>query len=152
MTSQTSTEYEKYYVPESSKLAVSATIGLILAIFGAASLMNDLTFTDAGEITGTSWTIFYGGLGFFVATLFVWFVGSCETRRISKRGPTRSALFPSLDDRCGSCGSSNGGIRDCACSTRSFRPIAFAVKLIRSSEAATTASMSPPGTFRPNPI
>ena len=33
----------KYYVPEKSRLAICATIGLILSIFGAASIMNDMT-------------------------------------------------------------------------------------------------------------
>ncbi|MEH6589315.1 MAG: cytochrome c oxidase subunit 3 [Halioglobus sp.] len=72
MTSQTSTEYEKYYVPEKSKLAVCATIGLMLSIFGAASIMNDMTFGDP-EASTNSWSIFMAGLFFFVGTLFVWF-------------------------------------------------------------------------------
>lgn len=72
MTSQTSTAYEKYYVPEKSRLAICATIGLILSIFGAASIMNDMTFGDPAEETN-SWTIFLLGLFFFIATLFGWF-------------------------------------------------------------------------------
>ncbi|MDZ7783303.1 MAG: cytochrome c oxidase subunit 3 [Halioglobus sp.] len=72
MSSPTSTEYEKYYVPEKSKMAVCATIGLILSIYGAASVMNDMTFGDPNETTA-SWTIFLGGLFFFVGTLFFWF-------------------------------------------------------------------------------
>ena len=72
MTSQTSTEYAKYYVPEKSKLAVCATIGLVLSIFGAASIMNDMTFGDPGQET-SSWTIFLLGMFFFIATLFNWF-------------------------------------------------------------------------------
>jgi cytochrome c oxidase subunit 3 len=72
MTSQTSTEYAKYYVPEKSKLAVCATIGLVLSVFGAASIMNDMTFGDPSQET-SSWTIFLLGLFFFVATLFSWF-------------------------------------------------------------------------------
>jgi len=72
MTSQTSTEYEKYYVPEKSKLAICATIGLILSIYGAASIMNDMTFGDPNEST-SSWSIFIGGLFFFLAVLFSWF-------------------------------------------------------------------------------
>jgi len=71
--SQTSTEYEKYYVPEKSKMAVFATIGLVLSIYGAASVMNDMTFSDTGVITGGSWSIFTLGLFVFMATLFVWF-------------------------------------------------------------------------------
>ena len=57
MTSQTSAEYEKYYVPEKSRLAICATIGLLLSIFGAASIMNDMTFGDPSQAT-SSWTIF----------------------------------------------------------------------------------------------
>ncbi len=72
MTSQTSTEYEKYYVPEKSKLAMCATTGLLLSIFGAASIMNDMTFGDPAESTN-SWTIFLCGMFFFIATLFSWF-------------------------------------------------------------------------------
>lgn len=72
MTSQTSAEYEKYYVPEKSRLAVCATIGLLLSIFGAASIMNDMTFGEPGQET-SSWTIFTLGMLFFLATLFSWF-------------------------------------------------------------------------------
>jgi cytochrome c oxidase subunit 3 len=72
MASQSSTGYEKYYVPEKSRLAICATTGLLLSIFGAASIMNDMTFGDPGESTN-SWTIFLLGMFFFVATLFGWF-------------------------------------------------------------------------------
>ncbi|EED32064.1 cytochrome c oxidase subunit 3 [gamma proteobacterium NOR5-3] len=70
MTSQTSTDYEKYYVPEKSSLAVMATIGLVLSVFGAANFINGLTFGEPGE---ASPTILYAGLFVFAATLFVWF-------------------------------------------------------------------------------
>ncbi len=72
MSSQTSNEYEKYYVPEKSKLAVMATIGLMLSVFGAGSILNDMTFGEA-EGGSSSWTIFLVGLFWFMATLFVWF-------------------------------------------------------------------------------
>ena len=72
MASQSSPGYEKYYVPEKSRLAICATTGLLLSIFGAASIMNDMTFGDPGEATN-SWTIFLLGMFFFVATLFGWF-------------------------------------------------------------------------------
>ena len=72
MTSQTSAAYEKYYVPEKSRLAICATIGLILTIFGAASIMNDMTFGDPASDT-SSWTIFNLGMLFFGVTLFGWF-------------------------------------------------------------------------------
>ncbi|MFT4767111.1 MAG: cytochrome c oxidase subunit 3 [Glaciecola sp.] len=70
MTSETSTDYEKYYVPEKSPLAIMATIGLVLSVFGAANFINQLTFGEAGE---ASPTILYVGLFVFAATLFVWF-------------------------------------------------------------------------------
>ena len=70
--SSSSTEYETYYVPDKSKLAVCATIGLMLSIFGAARIMNDMKFGDPGEST-SSWSIFLVGLFFFVETLFNWF-------------------------------------------------------------------------------
>ena len=60
MSNPTSTEYEKYYVPEQSKMAVLATIGLMLSIFGAASVMNDKTFGDG--ITSGSWSTLIFGL------------------------------------------------------------------------------------------
>ena len=72
MANQTSTEYEKYYVPEKSKMAFFATIGLILSIIGAAKIMNDLTFGDPNEPT-SSWSIFLFGMFVFIATLFSWF-------------------------------------------------------------------------------
>jgi cytochrome c oxidase subunit 3 len=70
MTTQASTEHEKYYVPEKSPLAMMATTGLVLSIFGAASFMNDLTFGEPGD---ASPTILYLGLCVFAATLFIWF-------------------------------------------------------------------------------
>ena len=72
MAGQSSSDYETYYVPEQSKLAVMATIGLVLSIFGAASVLNDMTWPEkAGGIN--SWFIFILGLFFFAATLFSWF-------------------------------------------------------------------------------
>jgi cytochrome c oxidase subunit 3 len=72
MTSQTSTAYEKYHVPEKSRLAACATTGLLLSIFGAAHVLNDMTFGDPGKTTH-SWPIFLSGLFIFLATLFGWF-------------------------------------------------------------------------------
>lgn len=72
MAAQENTEYETYYVPEQSKMALCATAGLITAIIGIATVMNDITFGEGTENTH-SWSIFYAGLVFFVGTLFVWF-------------------------------------------------------------------------------
>jgi cytochrome c oxidase subunit 3 len=70
MATQASTEFEKYYVPEKSPLAVMATIGLVLSVFGAAKMLNDMSFGEPGS---ASPTILYIGLFVFAATLFVWF-------------------------------------------------------------------------------
>ncbi|MEM8561477.1 MAG: cytochrome c oxidase subunit 3, partial [Pseudomonadota bacterium] len=61
MSTETSDAYEKYYVPDSSKLAICATIGLLLSVFGAAGVMNDATFGDPAE-SSSSWTIMFLGL------------------------------------------------------------------------------------------
>ncbi|MEM1144481.1 MAG: cytochrome c oxidase subunit 3 [Pseudomonadota bacterium] len=71
MTAKLSDDYEKYYVPDQSPLAVMATIGLVTTIFGAASYMNGLTFGD--DPGSASPLVLYAGLGVFIATLFVWF-------------------------------------------------------------------------------
>jgi cytochrome c oxidase subunit 3 len=71
MTTETSTAYEKYYVPEKSKMAVMATIGLMLSIFGASSVLNDMTYGEG--TTSGSWSILLVGLFVFLATLFAWF-------------------------------------------------------------------------------
>ncbi len=62
--------YEKYYVPDSSSLAIRATIGLVTTIFGAALVLNDMTFGDGQG--GVSWVL-YVGLAFFAFTLASWF-------------------------------------------------------------------------------
>ncbi|MBT6039434.1 MAG: cytochrome c oxidase subunit 3 [Halieaceae bacterium] len=74
MASDTTTAqgYEKYYVPESSSLAVRATIGLILSVFGAALMLNDMTFGSEGESSNSVWVL-TAGLVFFVFTLASWF-------------------------------------------------------------------------------
>lgn len=72
MAGQQQAGYEPYYVPESSKMAILATIGLVTTIFGAASIMNDMTFGEPGAQTN-SWFIFTVGLAFFSGVLAYWF-------------------------------------------------------------------------------
>lgn len=66
--------HEPYYVPESSPLAILATIGLVLTIFGAATGINagNPKFNPTGE-PGSGWVIFFSGLIFLAATLAWWF-------------------------------------------------------------------------------
>ena len=70
--SSASAGHEKYYVPESSSLAVRATIGLILSVFGAAMVLNDMTFGGADESSTSVWVLTVG-LVFFIFTLASWF-------------------------------------------------------------------------------
>ena len=72
MATQESVAHEEYYVPASSGMAISATIGLVLAIIGAARMLNDMTFGEPGAQT-SSGTIFTVGLLWLIATLFIWF-------------------------------------------------------------------------------
>ena len=72
MATQGPAEHEAYYVPESSGMAISATIGLVLSVFGAANVLNDMTFGEPGAETN-SWALFICGLFWFVVTLFMWF-------------------------------------------------------------------------------
>ncbi len=73
MAGQSTSGHETYYVPEQSKLAICASIGLFLTVYGAAHLVNSFhpTFASTASSNGG----FYLGLGlvFFIATLFVWF-------------------------------------------------------------------------------
>lgn len=62
--------HEHYYVPESSKLPIFASLGIFLTVFGAANIMNDMTANKDGSI-GT-WILLAGGL-ITIVTLFVWF-------------------------------------------------------------------------------
>ena len=75
MATQETGAHEEYYVPDSSGMAISATIGLVLTIFGAANMLNDMTFGEPGAASNSS-TIFYVGLAWLIATLFVWFRSS----------------------------------------------------------------------------
>jgi cytochrome c oxidase subunit 3 len=84
MAVQSNTDYESYYVPEKSPLAICATVGLILGIIGAANVINDMSY---GNAKAWSWPVFYVGLIIFVATLFAWF----RTAIIENRAGMNSA-------------------------------------------------------------
>lgn len=71
-TQQAPAGYEKYYVPESSSLAVRATIGLVTTVFGAGLMLNNITFSESGSAGGAKWVLMVG-LVIFVATLTSWF-------------------------------------------------------------------------------
>jgi cytochrome c oxidase subunit 3 len=64
--------HEAYYVPESSPLAFLASISLFLTLFGAASMINDLSWGDPNVATNSK-ALFTVGLISFTAVLFWWF-------------------------------------------------------------------------------
>ena len=73
MAGQSTSGHQTYYVPDQSKLAICASIGLFLTVFGAAKLINQLNPKFAAT-AGDNGGFFLGlGLAFFIATLFVWF-------------------------------------------------------------------------------
>jgi len=65
-----STSPPAYYVPEQSRKPILASIALFLAVFGASTMLNELS-ADAANRFG-HW-IFMGGLLLLVAILFNWF-------------------------------------------------------------------------------
>lgn len=61
-------EYQKYYVPESSKFPIFAAFSLFILIIGASSTINSLDNPESNASL-----ILYTGLACFLATLFFWF-------------------------------------------------------------------------------
>lgn len=72
MAGQSNSDYEAYYVPEKSNLAIIASLTLFTTLFGAANVLNDKTFGDPAQ-DSNSWFIFIVALVLFMATLFTWF-------------------------------------------------------------------------------
>ncbi|MDA9942861.1 cytochrome c oxidase subunit 3, partial [Luminiphilus sp.] len=70
--SSTASGHEKYYVPESSSLAVRATIGLLLSVFGGGLMLNEMTYGAADDASYSGWVL-TAGLVFFILTLTSWF-------------------------------------------------------------------------------
>lgn len=83
MAGQSNTDYETYYVPEKSNLAIWASLTLFTTLFGAASVLNDrLAAMKSGVAAdGNSWFIFIVGLVLFAGTLFTWFRTTIKENR-----------------------------------------------------------------------
>ena len=71
--------HETYYVPESSSLAINATIGLSLTVYGLSSVINDASYRP-GEDTNSGFILAIG-LIYFAATLFRWFQTTIKENR-----------------------------------------------------------------------
>jgi cytochrome c oxidase subunit 3 len=89
MSGQSASDYETYYVPEKSKLAIFASLTLFTTLFGAASVLNDRlsTIKTGVELDTNSWFIFIGGLVLFLATLFSWFRITIVENRAGMNSP-----------------------------------------------------------------
>lgn len=72
MAGQSNSDFETYYVPEKSYLAIFASLTLFTTLVGGGSVLNDMTFGEPGQETN-SWFVFITGLVLFMATLFAWF-------------------------------------------------------------------------------
>ncbi|MFK8019008.1 MAG: cytochrome c oxidase subunit 3 [Pseudomonadales bacterium] len=73
MMSSSNSDYEHYYVPESSKLPIYASLFLFITVYGAATLINNVSGMPA-TFTG-SWVHWIPIIGFlcFARVLYVWF-------------------------------------------------------------------------------
>ncbi|CAA0116503.1 Cytochrome c oxidase subunit 3 [BD1-7 clade bacterium] len=70
MAGQNNSDHQTYYVPEQSRMAILASIGLAMIAVGAAGYINSLTFDTDGSTSGV---ILVSGLLFFTAVLSTWF-------------------------------------------------------------------------------
>ena len=90
--SSASAGHEKYYVPESSSLAIRATIGLILSVFGAALVLNDMTYGNNEGSSNSVWVLTAGLVFFHLhAGQLVW---HCHPRK--SRGDEQQPAPPEL--------------------------------------------------------
>ena len=69
MAGQNNSDYQTYYVPEQSSMAILTASSMALLVIGVASGMNSMTFGDGSG----SWFLFFAGLIMLLGTLAVWF-------------------------------------------------------------------------------
>ena len=62
--------YQTYYVPEKSRLPILMAIGLAVTVFGAATMLNDMT---AGNEESGAYLILFAGFLIIAATMYIWF-------------------------------------------------------------------------------
>ena len=73
MAGQNNSDYQTYYVPEQSKLAIFASTSLGMMLIGVANGINSSSGHFKGYESSTGWWLFFCGLALFGATLFTWF-------------------------------------------------------------------------------
>jgi len=72
MSGQSNSDYEAYYVPEKSYLAIFVSLTLFTTLVGAAKILNDMTFGDPAQETNSLF-IFTIALVLLLCSMFVWF-------------------------------------------------------------------------------
>lgn len=71
--SNSNSDYEHYYVPESSKLPIFASLFLFVTVYGAATLFNNMSGMPATfQGDWVHWILILGFVG-FACVLYVWF-------------------------------------------------------------------------------
>lgn len=70
MAGQNNSDFQTYYVPEQSRLAICAAVSAAVIVLGVAGGLNSLTYGGDGS---NSWLMFFAGLVMLLATLFAWF-------------------------------------------------------------------------------
>lgn len=73
MAGHNNSDYQTYYVPEQSKLAIFASVSLIMMVIGVANGINSSSGHFKGYESSAGWLVFFAGLALFGATLFTWF-------------------------------------------------------------------------------
>ncbi len=71
MAGQKSSDFQTYYVPEQSSMAILTATALAVTVIGVAGGMNALS--DPGSSGSNSWFLFGAGLAMLVGVLAVWF-------------------------------------------------------------------------------
>jgi cytochrome c oxidase subunit III len=74
----------RYYVPESSRLAICAATALGMMLQGVAHGLNAM---KAAHEAGASWYLFFCGLALFLATLSCWFYQSIKENMAGMASP-----------------------------------------------------------------
>jgi cytochrome c oxidase subunit 3 len=70
MSGENNSDYQTYYVPEQSYMAISASVSLALAVVGVAGGINSISYETDGS---ASWFMFAAGLAMLAVTMFIWF-------------------------------------------------------------------------------
>ena len=70
MAGENNSDYQTYYVPDQSWLAIITAAALGLVVIGVGGGINSMTYETDGS---TSWMIFFAGMALLAGTLFNWF-------------------------------------------------------------------------------